>query len=115
MSSFDKKDSQTPPTAAAAGNGNGVAAAMKPAAISAAVDGIRQTYGDRRLRINPNKEHKADKYDDLKSEFDPAVYSSLEKHMPPSLLGEPRDTKFHFIQEILRKYIPDGERARVSC
>lgn len=112
MSSVPRKDSQAPP-ATAAGNENGVAAARAPE-ISPAVVGIRQTYGDRRLRINPNKEHKADKYDDLRSDFDPAIFSSLEKHLPPSMLELPRDAKVQFMKEILGRYLPEGERTRAQ-
>lgn len=113
MSSVERKDHPAPPPAAAA-NGNGVVAALRPPSISPAMAGIRQTYGDRRLRINPNKELKTDKYDDLRSEFDPAIFSSLEKHLPPSMLEVPKEAKFQFMKEILGRYLPEGERARAQ-
>lgn len=112
MSSVDKKE-HAAPSPAAAGNGNGVVAPLKPPAMSTAVSGIRQTYGDRRLRINPNKDHKPDKYDDLKSDFDPAIFSSLERHLPPSMLDVSKEAKIQFMKEILGRYLPEGERARV--
>lgn len=114
MSSVERKDHPVPSTAAAAmRNGNGLVATLRPPSISSAMAGIRQTYGDRRLRINPNKEHKADKYDDLRSEFDPAIFSSLEKHLPPSMLEVPREVKIQFMKEILGRYLAEGEQARV--
>lgn len=96
--------------AAADTNGNGNAAVAQPAA-----EARPAAYGnDRRLRMNPNKEHKAEKYDDVESEFDPAIFSSLERHLPPTLLAVPRDVKLEFMKEILARYLPDGERNRVQ-
>ena len=89
------------------GNGNGNGPVMAPPA--------RPTYGDRRLRLNPNTEHKPERYDDVQSEFDPAIFSSLERHLPPSMLEVPRDAKVQFMKEILARYLPEGERNRVSC
>lgn len=93
-----------------AGNGNGngaVSVAMAPPTG-------RPTYGDRRLRLNPNTEHKPERYDDLETEFDPSIFSSLERHLPPTMLEVPRDTKIQFMKEILARYLPEGERTRVS-
>ncbi|XP_074579376.1 2-oxoglutarate and iron-dependent oxygenase domain-containing protein CP2-like [Curcuma longa] len=88
------------------GNGNG------PAKVQPAPS--RPTYGDRRLRLNPNTEHKPEPYDDVQSEFDPAIFSSLERHLPPSMLEVPRDGKVQFMKEILARYLPEGERIRVQ-
>ncbi|KAI4345643.1 hypothetical protein L6164_012743 [Bauhinia variegata] len=59
-----------------------------------------------RLRLTPNKDHQPDTYDDLQSYFSPSIFSSLEGHMPPSMLGVARDDKVKFMQEILLKYLP---------
>ncbi|MQM13494.1 hypothetical protein Taro_046420 [Colocasia esculenta] len=87
-----------------AGNANGVAASA---------GGRPSSYGDRRLRLNPNKDHKPEKYDDVQTEFDPCIFSSLERHLPPSMLEVPRDAKVQFMKEILARYLPDGERTRL--
>lgn len=66
-----------------------------------------------RLRLNPNKDHKPECYDDLQLDFSPAIFSSLEGYLPPSMLGLSRDDKVKFMREILLKYLPHGERNRV--
>ena len=66
-----------------------------------------------RLRLNPNKEHKPDGYEDLQLDFSPNIFSSLERYLPPSMLNVPRDDKAKFMREILLKYLPLGERSRV--
>lgn len=101
----ERREEPPHPTPPRNGNGNGVAA---PAAAA------RPMYGDRRLRLNPNKEHKPERYDDLQSEFDPVIFSSLERHLPPSMLEVPREAKAQFMKEILARYLPEGERTRVS-
>lgn len=98
---------QQPQQPAGNSSGNGVAAA-------AAAGGRPSSYGDRRLRLNPNKEHRPERYDDVQTEFDPCIFSSLERHLPPSMLEVPRDAKVQFMKEILARYLPDGERTRVS-
>lgn len=70
--------------------------------------------GDRRLKINPNRDHKCEKYDDVKSDFDPAIFAALEKHLPSSMLDKSRDAKVEFMKEILERYLPVGEKARVQ-
>lgn len=90
--------------------GNGLAASvLAPAPLVS----LRAPYGDRRLRLNPNKAHKPDTYEDVQSEFDPTIFSSLERHLPPSMLEAPRDAKLEFMREILARYLPEGDRARV--
>eukprot|EP00268_Persea_americana_P045362 TRINITY_DN4621_c0_g1_i1.p1 TRINITY_DN4621_c0_g1~~TRINITY_DN4621_c0_g1_i1.p1 ORF type:complete len:384 (-),score=63.12 TRINITY_DN4621_c0_g1_i1:673-1824(-) len=74
----------------------------------------RSSYSDRRLRLNPNTNHKPESYEDLKLEFDPTVYSSLERHLPPSMLVVGREAKVQFMKEILARYLPEGERTRVQ-
>ncbi|KAI4374485.1 hypothetical protein MLD38_012473 [Melastoma candidum] len=65
-----------------------------------------------RLRLNPNKDHKPESYEDLELEFSPAIFSSLERYLPPSMLGVERNEKVKFMREILVKYLPLGERNR---
>ncbi|KAG6525329.1 hypothetical protein ZIOFF_015285 [Zingiber officinale] len=91
-----------------AGNGSGNGLAKGKAAPA------KPTYADRRLRLNPNTEHKPERYDDVQSDFDPAIFSSLERHLPPSMLEVPRDVKVQFMKEILSRYLPEGERIRVQ-
>lgn len=81
------------------GNGNGPA---------------RPTYGDRLLRLNPNTEHRPERYDDVQSELVPAIFSSLERHLPPIMLEVPRDAKLQLMKGILARYLPEGECNRVS-
>jgi len=96
----------------AMGNGNGVAPLqpLRPAGRPAAATA---PYLDRRLRLNPNAEHKPQDYSDVRGEYAPAVYSALERHLPPSLLDADRDVKLHFMRDILARYWPQGERNKV--
>lgn len=66
-----------------------------------------------RLRLNNNKDHTPERYDDLRLDFSPEIFSSLEGYLPPSMLGVSRDDKVKFMREILLKYLPHGERNRV--
>ncbi|KAG2589009.1 hypothetical protein PVAP13_5NG352100 [Panicum virgatum] len=97
----------------AMGNGNGVAPLqpLRPAGRPAAATA---PYLDRRLRLNPNAEHKPQDYSDVRGEYAPAVYSALERHLPPSLLDADRDVKLHFMRDILARYWPQGERNKVQ-
>ena len=94
------------------GNGNGVAPPqpLRPAGRPAAATA---PYLDRRLRLNPNAEHKPQDYSDVRGEYAPVVYSALERHLPPSLLDADRDVKLHFMRDILARYWPQGERNKV--
>ncbi|XAR72300.1 Procollagen-lysine 5-dioxygenase [Bertholletia excelsa] len=83
-------------------NGNGVISQTVP------------MYSTHRLRLNPNTDHKPDNYEDLELEFSPLLFSSLEMYLPPSLLNVPRETKVHYMREILLRYSPEGERNRVQ-
>lgn len=95
---FDRRRDQS--QAINAGNGNGVL-------VSTA---MATTYC---LTLSPNTEHKPDSYEDLALEFNPLLFSCLERYLPPSILSSSRDSKVHFMQEILHKYSPEGERIRV--
>ncbi|KAK4773391.1 hypothetical protein SAY87_028410 [Trapa incisa] len=67
-----------------------------------------------RLRLNPNKDHKPDSYEDLQLDFSPVIFSSLERYLPPSMLSVDRDDKAKFMREILLKYLPHGEQNRAQ-
>ncbi|XP_031499566.1 2-oxoglutarate and iron-dependent oxygenase domain-containing protein CP2-like [Nymphaea colorata] len=70
--------------------------------------------GDRRLRLNPNNDHKPESYDDLQLDYKASIFSSLERHLPSCMLGVSRDEKVQFMSEILARYLPDSERLRVQ-
>ncbi|KAJ4709844.1 2-oxoglutarate (2OG) and Fe(II)-dependent oxygenase superfamily protein [Melia azedarach] len=67
-----------------------------------------------RLRLIPTADHKPDSYEDLKLEFTPVFFSSLERYLPPDMLSMPRDVKLQYMRDILMRYSPDGERTRVQ-
>jgi hypothetical protein len=91
-------------------NGNGMAPpSSRPAGRSSATT----AYAERRLRLNPNIDHKPQDYSDVRGEYAPAVYSALERHLPPSLHEADRDVKLHFMRDILARYWPQGERNKV--
>ncbi|XP_021752046.1 uncharacterized PKHD-type hydroxylase At1g22950-like isoform X2 [Chenopodium quinoa] len=96
---FDRRKDQSPAITAVNGNinGNGVTLSSAPTFC---------------LSLNPNKEHKPDNYDDLALEYDPMLFTCLERYLPPSLLSSSRDSKLHFMRDILLKYSPEGERIR---
>ncbi|XP_015876721.2 2-oxoglutarate and iron-dependent oxygenase domain-containing protein CP2 [Ziziphus jujuba] len=98
--SLDRR--KQPPPAQSAGNGNGV---VQP--------GVGQ-YAANRLRLNPNKDHKPDNYEDLQLEFSPLLFSSLEQYLPPTMLKVSRDVKLQYMRHILLRYSPEGERLRVQ-
>ncbi|KAK9925804.1 hypothetical protein M0R45_023069 [Rubus argutus] len=97
--SDDRREGPTPAT------GNGLGNSNQAAFV---------TMASQRLRLNPNKEHKPDNYDDMQLDFSPSIFSSLERYLPPSMLGMPRHDKVKFMREILLKYLPHGERNRVQ-
>ncbi|KAF7819928.1 putative PKHD-type hydroxylase [Senna tora] len=91
---------------AVTGDGNGVPAgdSSRPGTI----------VSSQRLRLNPNKDHKPDVYEDLQLEFSSSIFSSLERYMPPSMLSVPRDDKVNFMRDILLKYLPPREQNRAQ-
>lgn len=102
----DRREGSSPAAGnAVSGGGNGVLAgdSSRPGTI----------ISSQRLRLNPNKDHKPDIYEDLQLEFSPSIFSSLERYMPPTMLSVPRDDKVIFMREILLKYLPPGEQNRV--
>lgn len=76
---------------------------------------VSSRFVDRRLRISPNMEHRPERYDDLAGEVEAAVFSSLERHLPPTMLDFPRDAKFQYMLEVLSRYLPEGERTKVRA
>lgn len=86
-------------------NGNGVAADSSPTLPPA---------NGHRLRLHPDSCHSPSSYEDLQLDFSPLLYSSLERYLPPPVVNAPRDRKIHYIQDILGRYFPAGERNRVQ-
>lgn len=75
--------------------------------------GVVAPSQNQRLRLNPSKDHKPESYDDMQLDFSPSIFSSLERYLPPPMLGVNREEKVKFMREILMKYLPQGERTRV--
>ncbi|XP_062145242.1 2-oxoglutarate and iron-dependent oxygenase domain-containing protein CP2-like isoform X1 [Alnus glutinosa] len=92
-----RKQPQTP----VAGNGNGN------------VNGVVE---DEKLRLgrHPNENHKPESYEDLKLDFSPLLFSSLEQYLPSNMLNLSRDLKLQYMRHILLRYSPEGERTRVQ-
>eukprot|EP00249_Psilotum_nudum_P010119 c22344_g1_i1 orf=239-1375(+) len=68
-----------------------------------------------RLQRTPTLDHCPDSYDDLEGlEYPPAMYTAMEKYLPPELLGAPRTRKLEVLDRILAKYRPNGERSRLQ-
>ncbi|XP_073226664.1 2-oxoglutarate and iron-dependent oxygenase domain-containing protein CP2-like isoform X2 [Cicer arietinum] len=65
-----------------------------------------------RLMLNPEKNHKPEKYDDLELDISPWIFSSLERYLPRHLLRAPRDLKVNYMREILHDYAPPSLRYR---
>ncbi|KAI3751448.1 hypothetical protein L2E82_22534 [Cichorium intybus] len=59
-------------------------------------------------------DHKPENYEDLQLEFSPLLFSSMERYLPPNLLNAPRETKYSYMRDILRRYSTSGERSRVK-
>ncbi|KAH9802173.1 2-oxoglutarate and iron-dependent oxygenase domain-containing protein CP2 [Citrus sinensis] len=76
--------------------------------------GVVAPSQNQRLRLNPSKDHKPESYDDMQLDFSPSIFSSLERYLPPPMLGLNREEKVKFMREILMKYLPQGERTRVQ-
>ncbi|KAI3896080.1 hypothetical protein MKW92_033819 [Papaver armeniacum] len=74
-----------------------------------------QSQSHQRLRLNPNTNHNPENYEDLGLEFNPCIFTSLERYLPPSMLSVTRQLKVDYMKEILaRYYSPQGERIRVQ-
>ncbi|KAI3796141.1 hypothetical protein L1987_38806 [Smallanthus sonchifolius] len=90
----------TTPVDVAIGNGN--------------VAGVGLSNVNNRPRLVPNRDHKADNYDDLGMEFSPLFLSSLERFLPPDVLDAPRYRKYKYMREVLRHYSTAEEPNRVQ-
>lgn len=66
-----------------------------------------------RLLGNPRIDHMPDNYEDLPLDFNPLVFTSLERHLPSHILNLSRDLKAHYMSNILLRYLPHSERIRV--
>ncbi|OIW16033.1 hypothetical protein TanjilG_04568 [Lupinus angustifolius] len=100
--SLQSSSSDNPETQSPATGGNGVRSNRNGTVLS-----------NMRLRLNPSKEHEPDDYEDMELEYSAALLSSLEMYLPPNMLNDPRHEKAKFMQDILIKYLPPGERRRV--
>ncbi|KAM1190341.1 hypothetical protein ACFX13_011227 [Malus domestica] len=86
-----------------------------PQMLSAGNNGNCVMSLSNRLRLMPNKEHKAESYEDLQHlEFSPLLFSSLERYLPPTMLNASRDLKLQYMRDILLRYSPESERTRVQ-
>ncbi|RYR07781.1 hypothetical protein Ahy_B05g075233 [Arachis hypogaea] len=104
MSQNDRPEAPSPATAA---NGSAAAKAENPPARALVSSSLR-------LRLNPNKEHKAEEYEDLQLEYCPAVFTALERYLPPNMLNVRREHKAKFMHDILAKYMPRAEQTRIQ-
>ncbi|XP_051146314.1 2-oxoglutarate and iron-dependent oxygenase domain-containing protein CP2-like [Andrographis paniculata] len=76
--------------------------------------GTPPTYSTHRLRLSPNSDHEPENYEDLELEFSPLLFSSLEKYLPAHILHQSRDVKAEYMREILQRYYPEKDRARIQ-
>ncbi|XP_058764617.1 2-oxoglutarate and iron-dependent oxygenase domain-containing protein CP2-like [Vicia villosa] len=67
-----------------------------------------------RLLGNPRIDHIPDNYEDLPLDFNPLVFTSLERHLPSHILTLSRDLKAHYMSNILLRYLPHSERIRMQ-
>lgn len=67
-----------------------------------------------RLLKDPNLDHRSDCYEDVNSDYHPALFSALERYLPSQILAAPRDVKLQFLNNVVSKYAPRGERSRVQ-
>ncbi|KAF8407768.1 hypothetical protein HHK36_006904 [Tetracentron sinense] len=99
--SVDRREESQTDNGKGNGTGNGVVASNRP------------LFSSQRLRLNPKTGHKPESYDDLQLEFNPLVFSSLERYLPQNMLGVTRDIKVQYMKEILSQYLPQGELTRL--
>ncbi|KAM7279418.1 hypothetical protein ACFE04_006552 [Oxalis oulophora] len=65
-----------------------------------------------RLRLKPKNDHVSENYNDLRLDFGPQIFTSLEKYLPPTMLSKNRNDKLRYMKDILAKYLPHSERVR---
>lgn len=75
---------------------------------------VLPNYSNPRIRLHPNVDHKPESYEDLQLDFNPLLFSSLERYLPPALLNASRDNKVQYMRQILLRYSSEGDRTRVS-
>ncbi|KAH9802176.1 2-oxoglutarate and iron-dependent oxygenase domain-containing protein CP2 [Citrus sinensis] len=72
--------------------------------------GVVAPSQNQRLRLNPSKDHKPESYDDMQLDFSPSIFSSLERYLPPPMLGLNREEKVQrhrdYRQKIITNYQP---------
>ncbi|KAH9763711.1 2-oxoglutarate and iron-dependent oxygenase domain-containing protein CP2 [Citrus sinensis] len=72
--------------------------------------GVVAPSQNQRLRLNPSKDHKPESYDDMQLDFSPSIFSSLERYLPPPMLGVNREEKVQrhrdYRQKIITNYQP---------
>ncbi|KAI3976197.1 hypothetical protein MKX01_019143 [Papaver californicum] len=73
-----------------------------------------QSPSHQRLRLNPNTDHNPENYEYLQLDFNPSIFTSLERYLPPSMLTVTRQLKVQYMNDILARYLPQGERIRVQ-
>ncbi|XLR48077.1 hypothetical protein S83_032737, partial [Arachis hypogaea] len=57
-----------------------------------------------RLRLNLNKEHKAEEYEDLQLMYCPAVFTALERYLPPNMLNARREHKVYALTALMASF-----------
>ncbi|XP_057859115.1 2-oxoglutarate and iron-dependent oxygenase domain-containing protein CP2 isoform X2 [Cryptomeria japonica] len=67
-----------------------------------------------RLWRDPNLDHRPDSYEDYKSDYHPALFSALERHLPGHILDATKDAKLHVLGKVVSRYAPRGERKRAQ-
>ncbi|PNY11083.1 putative PKHD-type hydroxylase [Trifolium pratense] len=67
-----------------------------------------------RLLGSPRSDHMPDNYEDLPLDFNPLVFTSLERHLPPHVINLSKDVKAHYMSNILLRYLPHSERTRMQ-
>ncbi|MCL7049843.1 hypothetical protein MKW94_005710 [Papaver nudicaule] len=73
-----------------------------------------QSQSHQRLRLNPNTDHNPENYEDLQLDYNPSIFTSLERYLPPSMLSVTRQLKVQYMSDILARYLPQGERIRAQ-
>lgn len=68
-----------------------------------------------RLRKDPNLDHRSDCYEGVQSDYHPALFSALERFLPPQYLNAPRDVKLQILNKVVSRYAPRADRSRVQC
>ncbi|XP_057841344.2 2-oxoglutarate and iron-dependent oxygenase domain-containing protein CP2 isoform X3 [Cryptomeria japonica] len=92
-------------------NANGSASAKSAHLSHEIQDEAKRTV---RLRKQPNMDHKPENYDDVRTDYHPAVFSALERFLPPDSLNARREIKLQHMSDVISSYLPRGERMRAQ-